>query len=114
MEEINRKWLQLVASKYLLKLTFGDIIPKQPMRPLVNADSVKCGGAFAMSDQTRERLDAFWELIDEILNAVLFMLIGLDLVVITLQPSYFVAGLIATAVSRLGRLISVGLPIGFI
>jgi CPA1 family monovalent cation:H+ antiporter len=72
------------------------------------------GRAFAMSNQTRERLDSFWELIDEILNAVLFMLIGLELVVITLQPSYFVAGLIAIAVSLLGRLISVGLPIGFI
>ncbi len=72
------------------------------------------GRAFAMSDQTRERLDAFWELIDEILNAVLFMLIGLELVVLTLQPSYFVAGMIAIAVSLLGRLISVGLPISFL
>lgn len=70
------------------------------------------GRDFAMSDQTRERLDAFWELIDEILNAVLFMLIGLELIVVALRPAYFAAGLIAIAVSLVGRIISVGLPIG--
>jgi CPA1 family monovalent cation:H+ antiporter len=70
------------------------------------------GRDFAMSDQTRERLDAFWEVIDDILNAVLFMLIGLELIVIALRPAYFVAGLIAIAVSLVGRIISVGLPIG--
>jgi CPA1 family monovalent cation:H+ antiporter len=69
------------------------------------------GREFAMSDQTRERLDAFWELIDEILNAVLFMLIGLELIVIALHPSYFLAGIIAIVVSLVGRVISVGLPI---
>jgi CPA1 family monovalent cation:H+ antiporter len=70
------------------------------------------GRVFAMSDQTRERLDSFWELIDEILNAVLFMLIGLELIVIALHPSYLAAGLIAILVSLFGRVVSVGLPIG--
>lgn len=70
------------------------------------------GRDFAMSDKTRERLDAFWELIDEILNAVLFMLIGLELIVVALRPAYFVAGLIAIVVALVGRIISVGLPIG--
>jgi CPA1 family monovalent cation:H+ antiporter len=69
------------------------------------------GRVFAMSDQTRERLDSFWELIDEILNAVLFILIGLELIVIALHPSYLVAGLVAILVSLFGRVISVGLPI---
>jgi CPA1 family monovalent cation:H+ antiporter len=70
------------------------------------------GRDFAMSDKTRERLDAFWELIDEILNAVLFMLIGLELIVVALRPAYFVAGLIAIVVALVGRIISVSLPIG--
>lgn len=70
------------------------------------------GRDFAMSDKTRERLDAFWELIDEMLNAVLFMLIGLELIVVALRPAYFVAGLIAIVVALVGRIISVGLPIG--
>ena len=40
-----------------------------------------------MSEQTREHLDTFWELIDEILNAVLFVLIGLEVLVLELSNS---------------------------
>ena len=43
------------------------------------------GRQFAMSDKTREHLDNFWELLDEILNAVLFVLIGLELLVIQMN-----------------------------
>ncbi|ENA29160.1 hypothetical protein HMPREF1487_08377 [Pseudomonas sp. HPB0071] len=38
------------------------------------------GRAMAMSDKTRRNLDTFWTLIDESLNAVLFVLIGLELI----------------------------------
>src|SRR5206468_3917776 len=37
--------------------------------------------SFAMSRQTQEHLDSFWELIDEVLNALLFLLIGLEVLV---------------------------------
>jgi CPA1 family monovalent cation:H+ antiporter len=40
------------------------------------------GRALAMSQRTRERLDAFWELVDEFLNAVLFVMIGMEVVVL--------------------------------
>jgi CPA1 family monovalent cation:H+ antiporter len=40
------------------------------------------GTALAMSDKTRDHLEKFWELIDEILNSVLFLLIGLEIVFI--------------------------------
>jgi CPA1 family monovalent cation:H+ antiporter len=40
------------------------------------------GRMLAMSDETRQNLDTFWELIDDILNAVLFLLIGLEMIVI--------------------------------
>ena len=53
------------------------------------------GKAFAMSARTRERLDAFWELIDEILNAILFMLIGLEVLLLARQSWLVVAGLSA-------------------
>ncbi len=36
----------------------------------------------AMSEKTRQYLDTFWELVDEILNAVLFALIGLEILVL--------------------------------
>jgi CPA1 family monovalent cation:H+ antiporter len=70
------------------------------------------GRAFAMSDRTREHLDTFWELVDEILNAVLFLLIGLEVLVLSLREQYLLAGLVAIPLVLLARLISVGLPIG--
>ena len=69
------------------------------------------GRVFAMSDKTREHLDTFWELIDEILNAVLFVLIGLEIFVLTLSFKYLLAGLIAIPVVLLARFVSVGVPV---
>jgi CPA1 family monovalent cation:H+ antiporter len=46
------------------------------------------GRRFAMSERTIEHLDTFWELIDEILNAVLFVLIGLEVLLITFDPAW--------------------------
>jgi len=69
------------------------------------------GRSFAMSDNTRKRLDDFWELIDEILNAVLFLLIGIELLILSLKGEYLLAGLIAIPVVLAVRLFSVGLPV---
>jgi CPA1 family monovalent cation:H+ antiporter len=49
------------------------------------------GRLFAMSENTREHLDSFWELMDEILNAVLFLLIGLEILVLTIKGNYLIA-----------------------
>jgi CPA1 family monovalent cation:H+ antiporter len=70
------------------------------------------GRAFAMSDRTREHLDTFWELVDEILNAILFLLIGLEVLVLSLRAEYLLVGAVAVPLVLLARLISVGLPIG--
>lgn len=45
------------------------------------------GASVSMSEKTKEHLFAFWELIDEILNSVLFLLIGLEVLVLQLDPS---------------------------
>ena len=70
------------------------------------------GRKLAMSQSTREHLDTFWELIDEVLNAVLFVLIGLELVILSLAQNYLLAGLLAIPLVLSARLISVALPIG--
>lgn len=62
--------------------------------------------------QDRERVDLFWELLDEIFNAVLFMLVGLELIVITITKQHLFLGGIAVGAMLLGRLISVSVPIG--
>ena len=69
------------------------------------------GRRFAMSDVTRTRLDSFWELTDEMLNAILFVLIGLELVAVSLQLEYLQAILIAIPIVLFSRFITVGLPI---
>lgn len=69
------------------------------------------GRLFAMSDKTREHLDTFWQLSDEILNALLFVLIGLEMLVISLAGINLVSGLLMIPIVLLLRFASVGLPI---
>jgi CPA1 family monovalent cation:H+ antiporter len=65
------------------------------------------GRTLAMSKTTRDNLDSFWELLDEILNVVLFVLIGLEMLVVPFSRSLVSAGLSAIPVVILARWISV-------
>ncbi len=69
------------------------------------------GRQFAMSDTTREHLDTFWELIDEVLNALLFVVIGLEVLVLTFTQKLLLSGLLAVPALLLARWVSVGLPV---
>jgi len=69
------------------------------------------GRRLAMSDRTRENLDTFWELIDEILNAVLFVLIGMEVLVLTFSGRHILAGAIAVPMVLLARFVTIGLPV---
>lgn len=69
------------------------------------------GRIFGMSDGTRQYQDVFWELLDEILNAVLFVLIGFELLVLDWQPSWFLVGFVAIPLVLAIRFVCVGLPI---
>jgi CPA1 family monovalent cation:H+ antiporter len=64
------------------------------------------GVALAMSDTTRDYLLKFWSLIDEILNAALFLLIGLEGVALAWSPALIVAGVAAIPMVLLARLAS--------
>ena len=66
------------------------------------------GRRLGMSEKTREHLDSFWELLDEVFNAVLFVLIGLELLVIDLHPAALAAGAVAIVVVTGSRLLAVG------
>ncbi len=68
------------------------------------------GRDHAMSRQTETQLDHFWELIDEILNALLFMLIGMEMIVISLTGNIILAGVLFAMIVLLARFISVGIP----
>jgi CPA1 family monovalent cation:H+ antiporter len=65
------------------------------------------GRAFAMSETTRANLDTFWELVDEILNAVLFVIIGLEIIAIGLSTTVILPALAAILIVLVSRLASV-------
>ncbi|MCJ8209642.1 sodium:proton antiporter [Mucilaginibacter sp. RS28] len=65
----------------------------------------------AMSDVTRDYLGKFWELVDEILNAVLFLLIGLEILTIKTDSIIFVIGLLTIPLVLAIRWISVFFPL---
>lgn len=69
------------------------------------------GVAYAMSDTTRDYLLKFWSLADEILNAVLFLLIGLEVIAVVADGKLAVAGVITIGIVLAARAISVGLPL---
>ena len=65
---------------------------------------------FAMSALSRDNLDLFWELIDEILNALLFVLIGLEVLILRYHPGHFAAALLFIPAVLLARLVSLAMP----
>jgi CPA1 family monovalent cation:H+ antiporter len=67
--------------------------------------------AHAMSDTTQDYLTKFWALVDEILNAVLFLLIGLEVIAIAPDPMLLVLGLLSIPLAIGARILAVGVPL---
>lgn len=68
------------------------------------------GMTLAMSDTTREHVNKFWSLLDEILNSVLFLLIGVEVVAIEAEPVFLVLGIAGIAIVLAARALAIGLP----
>ena len=64
----------------------------------------------AMSDTTELYVDKFWELIDVLMNAILFVLIGLELLTLDFNFNYLIAGLVAIPITLLSRYLSLLIP----
>jgi CPA1 family monovalent cation:H+ antiporter len=67
----------------------------------------------AMSETTETYVDKFWELIDVLLNTILFVLIGMEMLILTLDINSIMAGLIAVPVVLFCRYASLWFPIKF-
>jgi len=65
------------------------------------------GVTFAMSDVTRDYVIKFWELVDELLNSVLFLLIGLEMIVLTITGEVLLFGLLAIPLTLIARAIGI-------
>jgi len=76
----------------------------------VGNDTVR---ATTMSEITESYVDKFWELIDILLNTILFVLIGMEILVLTFEGSYIIAGLLAVPIILACRYASLLVPIKF-
>lgn len=65
----------------------------------------------SMSQETERYVDKFWELIDVLMNAVLFVLIGLEFILIPFNTAFIIAGALAIPITLLCRMTSLALPI---
>lgn len=70
--------------------------------------------AEGMSDSSEEYIDKFWEMIDEIFNAILFLLIGFEMLIVPFTWMFFWLGCITVVIVLLARLISVAIPVLFL
>jgi len=77
---------------------------------VVGNDTVRSS---AMSETTEVYVDKFWELIDILLNTILFVLIGMEMLVLTFKFEYLMAGLIAIPLVLASRYLSLLVPIKF-
>ncbi len=69
------------------------------------------GRDFAMSDVTVDHLEKFWSLLDDILNGILFLMLGLELFHISFDPIHLAAGAVTILIVLAARFVSVGIPI---
>lgn len=69
------------------------------------------GRSFAMSETVRDHLDKFWELVDEVLNAMLFVLIGLEFLIVPLTGKSLLLGVIVIPLALGARCIAVSIPV---
>lgn len=65
----------------------------------------------AMSEQTEDRMFNFWQIVDELLNLLLFGLIGLEMIVLTFSGVQAAAAALGIVIVLLARLVSVGAPL---
>lgn len=69
------------------------------------------GAKHGMSEETRNYVDAFWKLIDEILNAVLFLMIGFEVFAIAFNSNYLLVGVASIALALVARFAAVAVPV---
>lgn len=67
----------------------------------------------AISQETEKYLDKFWEIIDVILNAILFVLMGLEIMILTFETNYLLIGLLSIPIVLVARYAVLSLPIKF-
>jgi len=104
--------LALVTGGYLLANTLHLSGPLTVVVAglIVGHDTVR---AATMSEITEQYVDKFWQLVDEFLNAILFVLIGLEIMILTFNLNFLIAGILCIPIILLARFSSLAFPIGY-
>jgi monovalent cation:H+ antiporter, CPA1 family len=114
MRGIDNYTIEAMISLTLVTGTFGvsqDIGVSGPVAVVVAGLIMgSIGIPHAVSDEAHEYLEKFWDLADQLLNATLFLLIGLEFAVISLEPRYLLAALLAIPLALGVRALSVAVP----
>jgi CPA1 family monovalent cation:H+ antiporter len=114
MRGIDEYNIELMISLALVSGTYGLAQTLQVSGPVavVVAGLImgSIGVRYAVSGTTHDYLHKFWSLTVEVLNALLFLLIGLEVAAIELKASYVEAALLAVVLTLLVRVVSVALP----
>lgn len=69
------------------------------------------GANHGMSEETRRYVEAFWKMVDEILNAVLFLMIGFEVFAVAFDVGFLMSGVMAIGLALLARLVAVAVPV---
>jgi CPA1 family monovalent cation:H+ antiporter len=77
---------------------------------IVGNDTVR---GTAMSERTEQYVDKFWELMDMLMNAILFVLIGLEMLILDIRKEYIIASLVAIVIVLVSRYLSLLAPVRF-
>ena len=115
MRRINEHNIEVMITLALVFITYGLALRLHLSGPIAVVISGlfigNHGARFAMSANTREHVFQFWELTDEILNSVLFLLIGLEVLIVGADLLHLPVALAAIPVALIARFISVAIPI---
>ncbi|MFV0432098.1 MAG: cation:proton antiporter [Alphaproteobacteria bacterium] len=115
MRSIDEYILEIMMSLALVTATYTIALQLHVSGPIAMVVAGlltgNAGTRLAMSDQTREHLEDFWELMDEILNSILFILIGFEILIINETKALFALSLVMIPVSLMARWVSVAMPL---
>lgn len=117
MYGIDEPGLEVLITLALVMVTYAVALALHmsgPIAMVVSGLFIGNRGKYAMSEATRAHVQTFWTLLDEILNSVLFLLIGLEVLIVTGMADYWEVALLAIPVTLLARALSVGIPFAFL
>ena len=115
MKSIDEHNLEVLITLALVMLTYGIALAVHASGPIAVVVAGLLignrGARFAMSDNTRDHIYKFWSLIDEVLNSVLFLVIGFEVLALTITAEIAALTAIAVPVVVAARFVSVAAPL---